>query len=171
MLFLLTPLREGRRPFSAFCRIPRRFLLTPLREGRHLLTNITTTKRVSFLLTPLREGRQEGICDDSDDRSISTHAPAGGATRSTDAPSSGLRIFLLTPLREGRLLSRLTTPLRYGFLLTPLREGRLMAAADIDGTDTFLLTPLREGRQIRLGFWLRSTKHFYSRPCGRGDPE
>ncbi len=34
---------------------------------------------------------------------ISTHAPAGGATRSPSRQSRNTDIFLLTPLREGRL--------------------------------------------------------------------
>ena len=32
--FLLTPLREGRLPATAFRNTPAQFLLTPLREGR-----------------------------------------------------------------------------------------------------------------------------------------
>ena len=33
----------------------------------------------------------------------------------------------------------------------------------------FLLTPLREGRQIWRTYRWHKYKHFYSRPCGRGD--
>ena len=33
---------------------------------------------------------------------ISTHAPAGGATRRRDNRKGAYTIFLLTPLREGR---------------------------------------------------------------------
>ena len=35
--------------------------------------------------------------------SISTHAPAGGATRQMAPKRSAEHLFLLTPLREGRL--------------------------------------------------------------------
>ena len=79
MLFLLTPLREGRprcffrirgihyfysRPCgrgdyrrSIVHLIPRSFLLTPLREGRPAQAP-SRDSRPQFLLTPLREGRR-----------------------------------------------------------------------------------------------------------------
>ena len=56
---------------------------------------------------------------------ISTHAPAGGATKES---------------LPGNLL-------RVQFLLTPLREGRHVAIEMIAGMGIFLLTPLREGRR------------------------
>ena len=83
-----------------------------------------------FLLTPLREGRLIYARYSSAGQNISTHAPAGGATRSTDAPSSGLRIFLLTPLREGRLFPTSANTAAEVFLLTPLREGRPRLASN-----------------------------------------
>ena len=104
VVFLLTPLREGRpRPstrgfhgFSDFYSRPcgrgdrsatysaRRaalFLLTPLREGRRSDSIHNVIVRVPFLLTPLREGRPEKLVR---------------LVRSCVS-------FLLTPLREGRL--------------------------------------------------------------------
>ena len=122
-LFLLTPLREGRRrlflKISAFSsyfysRPCGRgdatlcawrmglilFLLTPLREGR-LNIRVNNGKVDVFLLTPLREGRPG----------------------TPDAPQLG-RLFLLTPLREGRPRAKLPPELGRLFLLTPLREGR-----------------------------------------------
>ena len=82
MLFLLTPLREGRprcffrirgihyfysRPCgrgdyrrSIVHLIPRSFLLTPLREGRPAQAP-SRDSRPQFLLTPLREGRRRAI--------------------------------------------------------------------------------------------------------------
>ena len=54
-----------------------------------------------FLLTPLREGRRVFARKHLPVPSISTHAPAGGATEKTASPSL-MNIFLLTPLREGR---------------------------------------------------------------------
>ena len=101
--------------------------------------------------------------------SISTHAPAGGATRHSFGVSAP-RSFLLTPLREGRLSQgaentekRListhapaggATPDIFDapnvfivFLLTPLREGRQNHLPPIfSAAFRFLLTPLREGR-------------------------
>ena len=121
--FLLTPLREGRPAtedirqireayfYSRPCgrgdgwdvsRIakPVEFLLTPLREGRpsKVLQHHDLTK---FLLTPLREGRHDFFRDKTTGETISTHAPAGGATGVALALLD-LRVFLLTPLREGR---------------------------------------------------------------------
>ena len=55
--FLLTPLREGRRPASLHVGQAQGFLLTPLREGRQLRGGRRVTNVTQFLLTPLREGR------------------------------------------------------------------------------------------------------------------
>ena len=121
--FLLTPLREGRPAritpspkrtnfYSRPCgrgdqnmvqqfRQFQQFLLTPLREGRPESTR--TVVRISpFLLTPLREGRRSRPRTGTDAVFISTHAPAGGATRPHRRMSISARLFLLTPLREGR---------------------------------------------------------------------
>ena len=121
------------------------FLLTPLREGR-LKSNYMASAAWLFLLTPLREGRlaRSGLlvatCQ------ISTHAPAGGATRlfalddqrrihiSTHAPAGGAtdagrhrhqdeRISTHAPAGGATLSCVRSTPSRK-FLLTPLREGR-----------------------------------------------
>ena len=80
--FLLTPLREGRPGVALSANALREvFLLTPLREGR-LFASTGAAASESFLLTPLREGRQPPLRFCSGRRTISTHAPAGGATRS-----------------------------------------------------------------------------------------
>ena len=124
VLFLLTPLREGRR----CCRVAsagggcisthapaggatvdfnligdglRLFLLTPLREGRPR-TATWNTSTETFLLTPLREGRRALTKLEGLPRSISTHAPAGGATQAQTKALEAREEFLLTPLREGR---------------------------------------------------------------------
>ena len=78
--FLLTPLREGRPGLSANEYMETVFLLTPLREGR-LTEGADATAVIVFLLTPLREGRLYRIHSDFRNVPISTHAPAGGATR------------------------------------------------------------------------------------------
>ena len=79
---------------------------------------------------------------------ISTHAPAGGATRaltkavrkqetiSTHAPAGGATRLVAPSMSEGR------------FLLTPLREGRRERTGEAASAVGFLLTPLREGRPI-----------------------
>ena len=79
---------------------------------------------------------------------ISTHAPAGGATRSYGQETEEIELFLLTPLREGRLAAR---------------------AFSMSSVMLFLLTPLREGRRKHSERLRRGRTHFYSRPCGRGD--
>ena len=100
---------------------------------------------------------------------ISTHAPAGGATRlrfsdiiiahtiSTHAPAGGA-----TKIRFCRCC------MNWIFLLTPLREGRPSASVISSCGRIFLLTPLREGRLKPFGA-ARFGIYFYSRPCGRGD--
>ena len=57
-IFLLTPLREGRRGRRLIGWTAWRFLLTPLREGRPVVMVMILCVS-SFLLTPLREGRQQ----------------------------------------------------------------------------------------------------------------
>ena len=54
-----------------------------------------------FLLTPLREGRRHTPPDIDNNVSISTHAPAGGATITMYGDIYEQQPFLLTPLREG----------------------------------------------------------------------
>ena len=79
-IFLLTPLREGRPERLCTPSELKEFLLTPLQEGRHAEKGLTLTQCV-FLLTPLREGRHILLRPVDDGVHISTHAPAGGATK------------------------------------------------------------------------------------------
>ena len=150
------------------------FLLTPLREGR-LVPHVPGHDIRNFYsrpcgrgdpLHPLRRNRcihhfYSRPCGRGDPAirrsaigisSISTHAPAGGATKYSARSRSARFRFLLTPLREGRrMIPELIE--KYGlFLLTPLREGRPIDYNDFFRDKTFLLTPLREGRQklVRL---------------------
>ena len=121
---------------------------------------------------------------------ISTHAPAGGATRAPWPTTARLQNFysrpcgrgdavrirnnigragfLLTPLREGRRISSENAGLECKFLLTPLREGRQCSFFARLPAQQFLLTPLREGRRGHFQPNIHD-RHFYSRPCGRGD--
>ena len=100
---------------------------------------------------------------------ISTHAPAGGATReaftmdkytiiSTHAPAGGATMWPKSP-----------ATLRNKFLLTPLREGRPGAGGNgAAQEDHFYSRPCGRGDTVtrcRLILYI----HFYSRPCGRGD--
>ena len=148
-LFLLTPLREGRR----FMWIPPcfslRFLLTPLREGR--LAGCRRIRRSArFLLTPLREGRRGKALRDVVQRWISTHAPAGGATHADT---------LFRELYTQHFYSR------------PCGRGdRKRRHARRDRSLHFYSRPCGRGDMgdARQG---AARSNFYSRPCGRGDLE
>ena len=79
--------------------------------------------------------------------SISTHAPAGGATVGRLSLDEAWRIFLLTPLREGRpATGRIKKGISANFYSRPCGRGDRSAAV-----------------------WSGIKKYFYSRPCGRGD--
>ena len=79
---------------------------------------------------------------------ISTHAPAGGATKSRIGDVR--REFISTHAPAGGATSlRGSCAAASQFLLTPLREGRLWwLRSPAANNSTFLLTPLREGRQV-----------------------
>ena len=81
---------------------------------------------------------------------ISTHAPAGGATRPASQPlSASPTYFYSRPCGRGDTTTADTASIPFPFLLTPLREGRQSARRPRPSTTT----------------------NFYSRPCGRGDRE
>ena len=121
--FLLTPLREGRRSMINTKHVLSVFLLTPLREGRRPWGRRGSTQN-GFLLTPLREGRHV-IADGYHWRfSISTHAPAGGATWVVARLLVVGSNFYSRPCGRGDGRARHTRGYRLPFLLTPLREGR-----------------------------------------------
>ena len=167
--FLLTPLREGRQMLMFVPNGSMLFLLTPLREGRRLSRKVESFQKdyfysrpcgrgdasktctVScvfvFLLTPLREGRLARDHGKKVLLVISTHAPAGGATRSR---------------------RRCRTPLAH-FYSRPCGRGDMVDAVNQLQNDLFLLTPLREGRPSVTRQAIRVKENFYSRPCGRGD--
>ena len=100
---------------------------------------------MEFLLTPLREGRLDGLCDLAYVPSISTHAPAGGATSASSR-----------------------SVMRRGFLLTPLREGRQTHTPHTATSGNFYSRPCGRG-DARDDAQREAHAHFYSRPCGRGD--
>ncbi len=81
-------------------RSPRYFYSRPCWRGDSQ-TFFTSQKSVIFLLTPLREGRLNRNARYTVTATISTHAPAGGATTVT-LKNQATGKFLLTPLREGR---------------------------------------------------------------------
>ena len=146
--FLLTPLREGRRSRNRRSSARTVFLLTPLREGR--LTgggipaadtdfysrpcgrgDVSTIDLIIvgidiFLLTPLREGRRRHDFRRAGGMAISTHAPAGGATRAPDHRIQRPDNFYSRPCGRGDRKNTRGCQNHRRFLLTPLREGRLV---------------------------------------------
>ena len=104
ILFLLTPLREGRRRTAMRpCRTGLYFYSRPCGRGDY--GDISDPQTVEkFLLTPLREGRHNVESRGFKALPISTHAPAGGATQhaanffavvliSTHAPAGGATVW------------------------------------------------------------------------------
>ena len=190
------------------------FLLTPLREGRRRTELILRCLRCYFYSRPCGRGdpptRKEGQMA----YLISTHAPAGGATPPALWPCRAFSDFYSRPCgrgdqglrgqayrlshdfysrpcgrgdrcnRDDRGHGHISTHAPAGgatwmgqsifrtialFLLTPLREGRRERKVLMDGTSSFLLTPLREGRRNPRHSHAFLSRYFYSRPCGRGD--
>ena len=121
--FLLTPLREGRRGhgghdingaayfYSRPCgrgdvdRLAEvvhepNFYSRPCGRGDEAARR-RINERIEFLLTPLREGRRGTITGIPTGGTISTHAPAGGATKPEDATSSPATNFYSRPCGRG----------------------------------------------------------------------
>ena len=99
------------------------FLLTPLREGRRNRRTQPAARQPISTHAPAGGATHAELIFDLPAH-ISTHAPAGGATlRVRMMPT--IRVFLLTPLREGRPFADTSFLCFSEFLLTPLREGRL----------------------------------------------
>ena len=79
-IFLLTPLREGRPPRPHWLRAQDDFYSRPCGRGDSKASS-TSLYHELFLLTPLREGRLVIATPNAAVlATISTHAPAGGAT-------------------------------------------------------------------------------------------
>ena len=169
MLFLLTPLREGRLSNLQRPRSPAvRFLLTPLREGRRRIFTVLPQVAL-FLLTPLREGRlyrkpgrlpsrryfysrpcgrgDKHVCKTSSSSSqISTHAPAGGATLGCAPRPGGVLISTHAPAGGATFARR-------------CRDIGLAISTHAPAGGATFTSCIR----------LTSRANFYSRPCGRGD--
>ena len=101
---------------------------------------------------------------------ISTHAPAGGATASGRRSRPSASYFYSRPCGRGdsdtpRFLFRPPQ-----FLLTPLREGRRCTPC-CNRAAPFISTHAPAGGATICAIVVRdSLPDFYSRPCGRGDP-
>ena len=101
-VFLLTPLREGRRKRPTQNPYPSRFLLTPLREGRPRRATDQALYILHFYSRPCGRGDKKEASD-----------------------ARRLCEFLLTPLREGRRSRCLRTERRNHFYSRPCGRGDL----------------------------------------------
>ena len=144
------------------------FLLTPLREGRPA-SSMQCLPRAEFLLTPLREGRRTS----RKGHGLRAHfysRPCERGDAALHVPAAFLTKFLLTPLREGRRYLRQKAGYQDRvFLLTPLREGRQAGIRVLrPGEMISTHAPARGATPLpRHARW--RDRHFYSRPCERGD--
>ena len=101
LLFLLTPLREGRPATEpTIVTMPSYFYSRPYARG-DLKTGSRSGRSRPFLLTPLREGRHVTMMAKECVRYISTHAPARGATGSLLVPPACQPDFYSRPYARG----------------------------------------------------------------------
>ena len=144
------------------------FLLTPLREGRLGTNSIKLYRRRYFYSRPCGRGDRSGTSRFMKENSISTHAPAGGATLEERNHEMSL-LFLLTPLREGRPALAPHPPAsgRY-FYSRPCGRGDLCIEAAHGVHGDFYSRPCGRGDAGRSRCRPEAS-YFYSRPCGRGD--
>ena len=126
--FLLTPLREGRRPRPIFL-FPRLCISTHAPAGGATGHRIKGVKKA---------------------RAYFYSRPCGRGDSARPARPHGLRYFYSRPCGRGDGSGLDEDVAARGFLLTPLREGRQPGVSkDLIRYDQFLLTPLREGRPER----------------------
>ena len=167
-IFLLTPLREGRRSNGRGFGCKYIFLLTPLREGRRE-DSLKDWKAGKFLLTPLREGRRPvAVCEGAALENFYSRPCGRGDRRRRQGQGRTGLYFYSRPCGRGDIVVEMSEREQLQFLLTPLREGRLRTLVPIfvpapisthapaggatlgqERVSTgaqFLLTPLREGR-------------------------
>ena len=101
---------------------------------------------------------------------ISTHAPAGGATRARWQTTARLQNFYSRPCGRGDTEVKLRDANAYTISThAPAGGATMWPKSPATLRNKFLLTPLREGRPGAGGNGAAQEDHFYSRPCGRGD--
>ena len=147
MLFLLTPLREGRRLRAANHQHHSEYFYSrPYGRGDALAAD-QMDSAVQFLLTPLREGRRAAEIPAAARTLISTHAPAGGATC-----SATVAVAIVLPISTHAPAGGATS----SWIICAYRRPISTHAPAGGATDLSIL------------LW-RMPVNFYSRPCGRGD--
>ena len=98
--FYSRPCGRGDTPSASLWRPPSYFYSRPCGRGDDVEGSAANTAGV-FLLTPLREGRHTAAAPVNPTSCISTHAPAGGATRGTSCPCLSLCNFYSRPCGRG----------------------------------------------------------------------
>ena len=191
--FLLTPLREGRPAPATSARAGDRYFYSrPCGRGDSSAAG-SLQRSWRFLLTPLREGRQKQLPylykytvisthapaggatkhiknDKRVWRDISTHAPAGGATKKADASGKPAMTFLLTPLREGRpRAANCRKPRKINFYSRPCGRGDRLSLLRLSLIAVISTHAPAGGATAAKRASRRHFSNFYSRPCGRGD--
>ena len=163
--------------YSRPCGRGDRFVFFVVRIGDHFYSRpcgrgdgqpkLAFTSRTPFLLTPLREGRRAAGRTKAKARAISTHAPAGGATKLIWMLAHKIKISTHAPA-GGATYCQCFHFGKYCISTHAPAGGATVEFFEVRGEFGFLLTPLREGRprSSRTGMCLPD---FYSRPCGRGD--
>ena len=121
------------------------FLLTPLREGRPSVTRQAIRVKENFYSRPCGRG-DDFVVTTKQKGAISTHAPAGGATRKPRCNRPGALYFYSRPCGRGDLSTGTRCRECFYFYSRPCGRGDRQAA------------PL-----------MSCHPYFYSRPCGRGD--
>ena len=106
-IFLLTPLREGRRTSRPVRQKPDRFLLTPLREGRQVLVRVKIHTNHISTHAPAGGATCFPATGEFELLTISTHAPAGGATRARRSLLLRLMHFYSRPCGRGDVPPRM----------------------------------------------------------------
>ena len=147
-----------------------KFLLTPLREGRRCIADIWYTGILRFLLTPLREGRPGVPIEPVSEKYISTHAPAGGATR--NAFRAAQRQLISTHAPAGGATSRdLYSVLACAAISTHAPAGGATGTSASSESPQMLISTHAPAGGATGPDRCESIfeRDFYSRPCGRGD--
>ena len=191
VVFLLTPLREGRRK--------QKKLWTKEKISTHAPAGGATQARHSgrrkwyhFYSRPCGRGDWRDVSRQAGFHKISTHAPAGGATCqrvgshagndiiSTHAPAGGatlgidihsflMRNFYSRPCGRGDSRRRSWPKPKRNFYSRPCGRGDPLTIADEYDQAGISTHAPAGGATIPTSIFLVDLKNFYSHPCGRGD--
>ena len=121
-----------------------------------------------FLLTPLREGRPERRITVYNARTISTHAPAGGATRGAGAYLTDRLISTHAPAGGATAGNQRKGEQHTNFYSRPCGRGDCVFSKSKRSSYISTHAPAG-GATPAVAVASPAEQNFYSRPCGRGD--